>query len=295
MNSNSYVYVYLDTRKPGKFIYYDLEFDYEPFYVGKGYGDRYNNHLNEKRIVNKYKSGKINNIKKVGLLPEIVFICDGVSDDFAKSVEISTISKIGRYPNGPLTNLTEGGDGTLGLNRSQDSIDKQIKSTLANDSWLKKMKSAEFAADVSERMKEYYSNEDNRKLISKRQSGSGNSMYGKNTSDKQKKSVTLAHVEGRIKLSDSGRKRIIESNKKRKGKKNNKIKSDAKFYTLFSPDGKSFHIFGSVRLQEFCKEKKLQLHVLKKHINITITENLVIGNRIYARNTVGWQLKINEE
>ena len=295
MNSNSYVYVYLDTRKPGKFVYYDLEFDYEPFYVGKGYGDRYNNHLNEKRIVNRHKSGKINNIKKVGLLPEIVFICDGVSDDVAKSVEISVISKIGRYPNGPLTNLTDGGDGTLGLNRSQDSIDKQIKSTLSNESWLKKMKSVEFAAEVSQRMKEYYSNDENKKLISKRQSGSGNSMYGKKSSDNQKNAVRLAHSEGRIKLSDDGRKRIIEANKKRKGKKNNKIKSDATFYILLSPDGESFDIFGSVRLQEFCKEKKLQLHVLKKYININITENLVIGNRIFARNTIGWKLKINEE
>jgi len=62
-----------------------------------------------------------------------------------------------------------------------------------------------------------------------------------------------------------------------------------------SPDGESFDIFGSVRLQEFCKEKKLQLHVLKKYININITENLVIGNRIFARNTIGWKLKINEE
>ena len=295
MSNNSYVYVYLDTRKPGKFVYHDLEFNYEPFYVGKGYGDRYINHLNEKKIVNRHKSGKINKIKKVGLLPKIVFICDCVSDDFAKSVEISTISKIGRHPNGPLTNLTDGGDGTLGFHRSEESIDKQIKSTLSNDLWIEKMKSAEFAAGVSQRMKEYYSNDENRKLISERQSGNGNSMYGKNTSDNQKKAVSLAHMEGRINLSDDGRKKIIESNKKRKGKKNNKIKSDATFYILLSPDGKSYDIFGSVRLQEFCKEKKLQLHVLKRHINITITENLVIGNRIFARNTVGWQLKINEE
>jgi hypothetical protein len=291
---NSYVYVYLDTRKPGKFIYYDLEFDYEPFYVGKGYGDRYINHLNEKKIVNRYKSGKINNIKKVGLLPEIVFICDGVSDDVAKSEEISTISKIGRYPSGPLTNLTDGGDGTLGLHRSEDSINKQIKSTLSNHTWLNKMKSLEFAAMVSERMKEYYSNDENKKIISKRQSGSGNSMYGKKSSDNQKNALRLAHCEGRIKLSDDGRKRIIEASKKRKGKKNAKIKSDAIFYILISPDGVSYDILGNVRLQEFCKEKKLQLHVLKKHINITIDKNLIIGSRIFARNTIGWQLKIKE-
>ena len=88
---DSYVYVYLDTRKPGKFIYYDLEFDYEPFYVGKGRNNRYKEHLNEKRIVNKHKSGKINNIIKDDLLPGIVFISESVSDDVAKSIEILTI------------------------------------------------------------------------------------------------------------------------------------------------------------------------------------------------------------
>jgi hypothetical protein len=294
MNSDSYVYIYLDTRKSGKFIYYDLEFDYEPFYVGKGCGDRYNNHLNEKKVVNRHKSGKIENIKKVGLLPKIVFICDSVSDDVAKSIEMLTISKIGRYPNGPLTNLTNGGDGAMGFNRSKDSIDKQIKSTLSNHTWLTKMKSPEFAAMVSERMTEYYSNDENKKLISKRQSGSGNSMYGKKTSDNQKNAVRLAHSDGRIKLSDDGRKRIIYANKKRKGKKNNKIKSDAIFYILFSPNGESYNIFGNVRLQEFCKQKKLQLHVLKEYINITISGNLVTGNRIFARNTIGWKLKIND-
>lgn len=40
-----YVYVYLDPRKPGKYKYGEYEFDYEPFYVGKGTGRRIRNHF----------------------------------------------------------------------------------------------------------------------------------------------------------------------------------------------------------------------------------------------------------
>ena len=43
-----YVYVYTDPRKDnGPYKYGEYEFEYEPFYVGKGIGNRKNNHLNE--------------------------------------------------------------------------------------------------------------------------------------------------------------------------------------------------------------------------------------------------------
>jgi hypothetical protein len=47
----SYVYLYLDPRKPGHYIFilngFKLEFDYEPFYVGKGTNNRWLFHVTE--------------------------------------------------------------------------------------------------------------------------------------------------------------------------------------------------------------------------------------------------------
>lgn len=61
-----YVYVYLNPLIPGNFKYGEYFFEYEPFYVGKGRGDRYKRHLTEKRTnkCNIEKITKINNIKK---------------------------------------------------------------------------------------------------------------------------------------------------------------------------------------------------------------------------------------
>ena len=39
-----YVYVYLDPRKSGKFKYAEMLFDFLPFYVGKGKGNRLYDH-----------------------------------------------------------------------------------------------------------------------------------------------------------------------------------------------------------------------------------------------------------
>ena len=57
-----YVYAYLDPRKGGKFKYEDIEFDYEPFYIGKGKNSRMIRHLN---LNNEHNQLKKNKIKKI--------------------------------------------------------------------------------------------------------------------------------------------------------------------------------------------------------------------------------------
>ena len=40
VSNNFYVYVFLRTDRPGRYIYNNLIFDYEPFYIGKGINNR---------------------------------------------------------------------------------------------------------------------------------------------------------------------------------------------------------------------------------------------------------------
>lgn len=53
-----YVYAYLDPRKLGKFKYDEFEFDYEPFYIGKGTKSRILRHLKNENV-NPIKVNKI--------------------------------------------------------------------------------------------------------------------------------------------------------------------------------------------------------------------------------------------
>lgn len=106
-----YVYVYLDPRKPGKYKYGSYEFEYEPFYVGKGSGLRY---IDNRR--SGYFKNKINKIKESELKPIIIKVKDLLFEQEAFCLEIELIKLIGRINmnNGPLINFTDGGEGVSG-------------------------------------------------------------------------------------------------------------------------------------------------------------------------------------
>jgi len=112
-----YVYIYLDPRKPGNYEYDDYCFLYEPFYVGKGSGNRMFEHLgNYELSKNSFKSNKIKNILYSGHTPYIIKIIENIEDeDYSYNLEEKIIKTIGRIStnNGPLVNLKEGGKGGL--------------------------------------------------------------------------------------------------------------------------------------------------------------------------------------
>lgn len=138
-----YVYAYLDTRKPGEYIYGDYKFDYEPFYIGKGSGKRKGMHLMEvnkiinnnikptnKNNINWHKINKIIKIKKeTNANPTIKFIQNNIKESDSFLLEIKCIKTIGRYnlQTGPLVNLTDGGEGMS--NPSQETRKKMSINT----------------------------------------------------------------------------------------------------------------------------------------------------------------------
>ena len=133
-----YVYIYLDQTKFGDFNYLInniwLSFKYEPFYVGLGKRkDRLFEHLKESESTayNKHKFRRINKIKRIANKnPIIIKLYENLSPENAKQLEIKMITTIGRRNllTGPLTNLTDGGDGLLGYKPTNKTKEKWKKS-----------------------------------------------------------------------------------------------------------------------------------------------------------------------
>jgi len=161
-----YVYVYLDPRKPGNFIYENLVFDYEPFYVGKGTGLRLYNHLYESSVSrNKIKYNKIKKIKNVGLEPIIIKISDNIEESTALKLECETIKKIGRKDLfvGPLLNLTDGGEKGGGGIMKEESKKKLSESLKSSEVFQKAVRKKEKIEKTVASLKKFYENNESKK------------------------------------------------------------------------------------------------------------------------------------
>lgn len=123
-----YTYVLLDPRKPGRYTYDSVSYLYEPFYVGKGHGNRVLNHVRDKS--KNHKCHKIQSILKEGFACYFYTkIIRDVTEKEAINKEVELIKCIGRNDLylGPLTNLTDGGDGIVGNIYSKEARERISK------------------------------------------------------------------------------------------------------------------------------------------------------------------------
>lgn len=113
MLNNSYVYALLDPRVPGYFKHGRFVFKYQPFYIGKGTGNRAYSHLKEMfgTTRNEHKEKVIRAIRKKKLEPIISIKKASMSNSDAFELERKLVLSIGRLDlkTGPLTNKNDGG------------------------------------------------------------------------------------------------------------------------------------------------------------------------------------------
>jgi hypothetical protein len=110
MDNCYYIYIYLDPREFGKYLYKNFSFMYKPIYIGKGKNKRYK----IERGRNLYLKNTLNKIKKLGLIPIIFKLYENLSEEQSFEFEKNIIQEIGRFDlgTGPLLNMTDGGDGS---------------------------------------------------------------------------------------------------------------------------------------------------------------------------------------
>ena len=116
-----YVYVYLDPRKPGNYVYGDYSFEFEPYYIGKGKNTRITDEHNQNGII--WMEMKIVN---EGLKPIRNMLNENLEEHNAYELETHLIKTIGRrFEGGPLINITK--DQSKGFKKSRKKREAKKK------------------------------------------------------------------------------------------------------------------------------------------------------------------------
>ncbi len=274
-----YVYAYLDPRKPGFFKYDSLELDHEPFYIGKGQKERLFDHISEsignrKTIRNSRKHNKIKKIFENGLQPIIIKIHDKISEEECLILEKKFINLIGRQDldKGPLTNHTDGGEGTSGyIFTEQDKIkmSEAQKKTINHSTRGKK-----FSEETKEKLRkgkigeknpnfnkpslkknksleELFGEEKAKEIKIKQKNSHLNKKASKSTRDKMSKS----------RMGHSVSKNVIKYLNERTGDKNPMSKK----WIITNDTGNKFELIGG--LEVFCKNNNLPYDTFKRIVN----------------------------
>ena len=182
-----YIYILLDESKPGDYKFDDLSFKFEPFYVGKGTGNRIINTLYDKKT---FKSNKIKSIRNKGfnILSEKVY--ENLENIESLNLEKDIIKLIGRRDLGlgTLVNQTDGGDGRLYSPHSDETrlkISKTKKAQCLSIPHTEETKNNLREINIGENNPMYGKThtDEVKEQQSLRVSGSNHPMFGKNHTD----------------------------------------------------------------------------------------------------------------
>jgi len=115
-------YVYGYFRETGQIIW-----------IGKGHGDRINWIFRRNRIRNGHLANVIiKTLAVVGDIPRVI-LANSLTESEAFILEITLIKIIGRHPDGPLLNMTDGGEGASGLKMTEEQ--RRNVSEAVKDVW----------------------------------------------------------------------------------------------------------------------------------------------------------------
>ena len=124
------------------------------FYVGKGQGNRA-----YQLDRNKRHNHIVQKLKSLGILVEVRIVANQLTETEALELEIKLIKEIGRRPNGPLVNLTDGGDlppSQKGIIQSPETIQKRtvkLRGQKRSPETIEKLRQANLGAKRSDEAK----------------------------------------------------------------------------------------------------------------------------------------------
>lgn len=162
-----YTYIYRDPRKISERLPLG-----EPFYVGKGKGNRYKAHIDG----NTYHQHMLNKIAKMhreGFEPNIEII-PALNEDHALFMETTCIAVIGRKDlgKGPLLNYTDGGEGLT--NPGPQTRAKLRQATLGNKRRVGKHHTPLQRINIGNGQRGWKHSEESLKVMSEKHSGVNN-------------------------------------------------------------------------------------------------------------------------
>lgn len=267
MNKKYYVYALLDSRKPGYWVYEiegtEVQFEYEPFYVGKGTGSRVSQHVKEtlsKPELKTRKHQKIRSILKEGNVLHKK-ISTNLENFEALELEVLLIETIGRVEkNGPLVNLTNGGDG---LSEPSDEVRRKISESSKN---------RVVSESTKEKLKQNWINKLSlvdrivlKRGLSKKEAEEIVTKLNQVKSEKMKKYRHTEEAKQKISVANKGRKKIFSENHRKAISKSKKGVFLGEKNPMY---GKTFYnVWDEKYGSEVCKEKTKERNDFIKKAN----------------------------